>query len=94
MISVPTVGLVTPTAIGHALSVELISMNILVATSASIFQSAKLLYLIFHVTTSTRCCLMFGNQRIRRLIMIKSNAFPVACVVTGCTGLIWIVFRG
>jgi hypothetical protein len=94
VIRIPSVRLVTPTTVRHTLSVELLSMNILVATCAGIFKPIKLLHLIFHVTTSARCRLMFGYQRISRLIMIKSNVFPMTCVVAGNAGLIWIVFRG
>jgi hypothetical protein len=59
VIGIPSVGFMAPTAIGYALSVELLPMNILMATGTGFIQPGKLLYLIFHVTTSTCCCLMF-----------------------------------
>ncbi len=53
VIGIPSVGFMAPTAIRYALSVELLPMNILMATGTGFIQPGKLLYLIFHVTTST-----------------------------------------
>ena len=94
VIRIPTVRLVTPTAIGHALSVKLLPMNILMTTGTGFIQPAKLLHLVFHVTTSTSCRLMFGYQRVSRLIVVKSNAFPISRIVASCTRLIGVIFSG
>jgi hypothetical protein len=90
---IPPIGLMTTRAICLSSLFKLLSMDICMASRTLGRKTGELLHLIFHVATATIGRIMFSFERIFRLVMIKSNGFPIFCIVASGTRLVWIVIR-